>query len=121
MGKVLVIAEKPSVARDIAAVLKCGEKGDGFIGGENYIVSWAVGHLVTLCEPDDYDKSLKRWTAGSLPIIPEKMKLKAVRGSKKQLDTLKKLMNAKDTDSIISVSYTHLGGKRRKCRIRGNC
>lgn len=104
MGKVLVIAEKPSVARDIAAVLKCGEKGDGFIGGENYIVSWAVGHLVTLCEPDDYDKSLKRWTAGSLPIIPEKMKLKAVRGSKKQLDTLKKLMNAKDTDSIICAT-----------------
>lgn len=104
MGKVLVIAEKPSVARDIAAVLKCGEKGDGFIGGENYIVSWAVGHLVTLCKPDDYDKSLKRWTAGSLPIIPEKMKLKAVRGSKKQLDTLKKLMNAKDTDSIICAT-----------------
>lgn len=104
MGKVLVIAEKPSVARDIAAVLKCGEKGDGFIGGENYIVSWAVGHLVTLCEPDDYDKSLKIWTAGSLPIIPEKMKLKAVRGSKKQLDTLKKLMNAKDTDSIICAT-----------------
>ena len=104
MGKVLVIAEKPSVARDIAAVLKCGEKGDGFIGGENYIVSWAVGHLVTLCEPDDYDKSLKRWTAGSLPIIPEKMRLKAVRGSKKQLDTLKKLMNAKDTDSIICAT-----------------
>lgn len=104
MGKVLVIAEKPSVARDIAAVLKCGEKSDGFIGGENYIVSWAVGHLVTLCEPDDYDKSLKRWTAGSLPIIPEKMKLKAVRGSKKQLDTLKKLMNAKDTDSIICAT-----------------
>ena len=104
MGKVLVIAEQPSVARDIAAVLKCGEKGDGFIGGENYIVSWAVGHLVTLCEPDDYDKSLKRWTAGSLPIIPEKMKLKAVRGSKKQLDTLKKLMNAKDTDSIICAT-----------------
>ena len=104
MGKVLVIAEKPSVARDIAAVLKCGEKGDGFIGGENYIVRWAVGHLVTLCEPDDYDKSLKRWTAGSLPIIPEKMKLKAVRGSKKQLDTLKKLMNAKDTDSIICAT-----------------
>ena len=71
MGKILVIAEKPSVARDIARVLKCTVKGDGFISGENYIVSWAVGHLVTLCEPEDYDKSLKRWTAASLPIIPE--------------------------------------------------
>ena len=78
MGKVLVIAEKPSVARDIAAVLKCGEKGDGFIGGENYIVSWAVGHLVTLCEPDDYDKSLKRWTAGKNETKSRKGKQKAV-------------------------------------------
>ena len=60
MGKILVIAEKPSVARDIARVLKCSQKGDGFIGGEKYIVSWAVGHLVTLCEPEDYDKSFLR-------------------------------------------------------------
>lgn len=104
MGKILVIAEKPSVARDIARVLKCMVKGDGFISGENYIVSWAVGHLVTLCEPEDYDKSLKRWTAASLPIIPEEMKLKAIRGSKKQLDILKKLMNSKDTDSLICAT-----------------
>lgn len=104
MGKILVIAEKPSVARDIARVLKCSQKGDGFIGGEKYIVSWAVGHLVTLCEPEDYDKSLKRWTSASLPIIPEKMKLKAIRGSKKQLDILKKLMNDKETESIICAT-----------------
>lgn len=104
MGKILVIAEKPSVARDIARVLKCTDKGDGFIGGENYIVSWAVGHLVTLCEPEDYDKSLKKWSVSSLPIIPETMKLKAIRGSKKQLDILKKLMNSKETDSLICAT-----------------
>ncbi len=104
MGKILVIAEKPSVARDIARVLKCTQKGDGFLAGDNYIVSWAVGHLVTLCEPEDYDKALKRWNAASLPIIPETMKLKAIRGSKKQLDILKKLMNAKDTDSLICAT-----------------
>ena len=57
MGKILVIAEKPSVARDIAKVLKAGQKGDGCLIGEQYVVSWAVGHLVTLAEPEDYDES----------------------------------------------------------------
>lgn len=104
MGKILVIAEKPSVARDIAKVLNCAQKGDGVIYGEKYMVSWAVGHLVTLCEPEDYDKSLKRWSMDTLPIMPEKMKLKAIRGSKKQLDILKKLMNDKETDSIICAT-----------------
>ena len=104
MGKILVIAEKPSVARDIAKVLNCAQKGEGVIYGEKYMVSWAVGHLVTLCEPEDYDKSLKRWSMDTLPIMPEKMKLKAIRGSKKQLDILKKLMNDKETDSIICAT-----------------
>lgn len=104
MGKILVIAEKPSVARDIARVLKCSERGDGCLNGEKYIVSWAVGHLVTLCEPEDYDKGLKRWNAKNLPIIPQEMKLKAIRGSKKQLEILKQLMNDKDTDSLICAT-----------------
>ena len=104
MGKILVIAEKPSVARDIAGVLGCKTKGEGAIYGDEYIVSWAVGHLVTLCEPEDYDKSLKKWSAASLPIIPESMKLKAIRGSKKQLDILKKLMNGRETDGIICAT-----------------
>lgn len=104
MGKILVIAEKPSVARDIARVLKCGERKDGFLEGEKYIVSWAVGHLVTLCEPEDYDKSLKKWSTHNLPIIPHEMKLKSIRGSKKQLDILKKLMNDSDTDSLICAT-----------------
>ena len=104
MGKILVIAEKPSVARDIAKVLECRQKGEGFISGDRYMISWAVGHLVTLCEPEDYDKSLKKWSAATLPIIPEHMKLKAIRGSKKQLDILKKLMNDKETDSIICAT-----------------
>ncbi|MEA4973244.1 MAG: DNA topoisomerase III [Candidatus Metalachnospira sp.] len=104
MGKILVIAEKPSVARDIAKVLSCNERGDGYLCGENYIVSWAVGHLVTLCEPEDYDKGLKKWSVKGLPIIPREMKLKAIRGSKKQLDILKKLMNDKDTESLICAT-----------------
>ena len=58
VGKILVVAEKPSVGRDIAKVLGCKEKGDGFISGEKYIVSWSVRHLITLCDPEDYDVSL---------------------------------------------------------------
>ena len=104
MGKILVIAEKPSVARDISNVLGCNNKGEGFLENDKYIVSWAFGHLVTLCEPDEYDKALKRWSAETLPIIPESMKLKAIRGNKKQLDILKKLMNSKGTESLICAT-----------------
>ncbi|GFI61061.1 DNA topoisomerase 3 [Clostridiales bacterium] len=104
MGKILVIAEKPSVARDLARVLKCSQRGVGFISGDKYIVSWAVGHLVTLSEPEDYDKAYKRWSEASLPIIPEKMKLKAIKSSKKQLSILKVLMNDKDTESLICAT-----------------
>jgi len=104
MSKILVIAEKPSVARDIARVLKCVERGDGYLIGEKFIVSWAVGHLVTLCEPEDYDRGLKKWSSASLPIIPQEMKLKAIKGSKKQLEILKKLMNDKDTESLICAT-----------------
>ena len=81
MGKILVVAEKPSVGRDIAKVLGCKEKGDGFISGEKYIVSWAVGHLITLCDPEDYDVSLKKWRFETLHILPEKIKTKAIKNT----------------------------------------
>jgi len=102
--KTLVIAEKPSVGRDIARVLKCGQKGDGFLYGGNYIVSWAIGHLATLKEPEDYDPGLKRWRFESLPILPDKMGLKALPKTSKQLNLLKKLMNANDTTAIICAT-----------------
>ena len=101
MGKILVVAEKPSVGRDIAKVLGCKTKGDGFLEGEKYIVSWAVGHLITLCDPEDYDKTLKKWSFDTLPIVPDKIKTKAIRQTYSQLKVLKQLMNDKNTDSII--------------------
>ncbi len=104
MSKVLIIAEKPSVARDIGKVLNCTKKGDGFIHGENYIISWAVGHLVTLCEPEDYDKKYSKWTKNTLPIIPDKMQLKAVTNTRKQLVVLHKLLGDKEVDSIICAT-----------------
>ena len=104
MGKILVIAEKPSVAADIGRVLGCRQKGEGFIESEKYIVSWAVGHLVTLWDPEDYNTSLKKWSADTLPIMPKDMGLKAIKGTSKQLSVLKKLMNAKTTDYIICAT-----------------
>ncbi|MCD7778103.1 MAG: DNA topoisomerase 3, partial [Clostridiales bacterium] len=102
--KSLVIAEKPSVGRDIAKVLGANGKGDGFLFNDNYIVSWAFGHLVELYDPEDYDESLKKWRRDSLPIIPAEIKLKASKDGKKQLNTLKKLMNDKEVDRLICAT-----------------
>jgi len=104
LGKTLIIAEKPSVGRDIAKVLKCKSKGDGYLYSDEYIISWAVGHLVSLADPQDYDPSLKKWSLGSLPIIPSSFQLKPIQSSKKQLDVLKKLMSLKEVDSLICAT-----------------
>ena len=104
MGKILVVAEKPSVGRDIARVLGCKTKGDGFLSGEKYIVSWAVGHLITLADPEDYDAALKKWRFETLPIIPQKIKTKSIKQTYSQLKILKELMNDKETDSIVCAT-----------------
>lgn len=104
MGKILVIAEKPSVARDIAKVLKANQKGDGCLIGEKYVVSWAVGHLVTLAEPEEYDPKYKKWNFSTLPILPEEMKLKAIAQTRSQLKVLHKWMHSKEIDSLICAT-----------------
>jgi len=104
VGKVLVIAEKPSVGREIARVLNCTRKGDGYIDSDDYIVSWAIGHLVTLFEPEDYDEKYKKWRMDTLPVIPEDIKLKGIANTKKQLVLLKKLMNSAEVDSLVCAT-----------------
>ncbi|MFL5858209.1 MAG: DNA topoisomerase III, partial [Solirubrobacteraceae bacterium] len=87
MGKTLVIAEKPSVGRDLARVLPGAfAKHDGYLEAPQYVVSWAVGHLVQLAEPDEYDPKYKKWRMADLPIVPERFKL-VIRDerSKKQM------------------------------------
>ncbi|GHU53259.1 DNA topoisomerase [Clostridia bacterium] len=101
---ILIVAEKPSVGRDIARVLGVSKKGDGFLQSEKYIVSWAIGHLVTLFEPDDYDPDLKRWTLGSLPIIPEEIKIKGIKETKDQLIKLKNLMHLNEVEEIVCAT-----------------
>ncbi len=104
MGRILVVAEKPSVARDIGRVVGCKNKNEGYIESDKYIVSWALGHLITLCEPEDYDIAYKKWSMETLPVMPEEMKLKAVKKTAKQLAVLKKLMNSKEVDFIICAT-----------------
>lgn len=104
MGRILVVAEKPSVARDIAKTLGAGQKGDGCLLGEKYVVSWAIGHLVTLAEPEEYGEKFKKWSFSSLPIIPEEMELKAIKNTRSQLKILHKWMNDKEISSIICAT-----------------
>ena len=102
--KTLVIAEKPSVGRDIARVLKCNQKGDGFLYSDEYVISWAIGHLATLKEPEDYDPALKKWRMKDLPILPLEMGLKALPKTSKQLNLLKKMLTSKEISQIICAT-----------------
>lgn len=104
MGKQLIIAEKPSVARDIGSVLHCSQKGDGYIEGSEYVITWAIGHLITLCEPEDYDEKLKKWQYQSLPILPSEIKIKPYAKTVKQLKIIQNLMNRKDVDALICAT-----------------
>ncbi|HEX5248505.1 MAG TPA: DNA topoisomerase 3 [Gaiellales bacterium] len=103
MGKTLIIAEKPSVGQDYARALGGGfQKHEGYLESEDRIVSWAIGHLVELAEPEDYDESLKRWSIKTLPVLPETFKLRPDARGKKQLDILKRLMKREDVDEIVN-------------------
>ena len=101
---VLVLAEKPSVARDLARVLCAGERGDGFLSGNGYIVTWAVGHLVTLKEPDEIDPRYKKWRREDLPIIPAHMETKVIPQTKKQFAIVKRLLLSADTDEVVCAT-----------------
>lgn len=99
--KSLVLAEKPSVAREIARVLGCQSKSKGFAEGPKYIVTWALGHLVTLSEPHDYDEKYKQWRLEDLPMLPDKMKLKTIKQTSHQYKVVKDLMNRGDVSEVI--------------------
>lgn len=102
--KKLIVAEKPSVARDIARVLGVKGRADGYIDGENYAVTWALGHLVALCEPDELDEKYAKWRWEHLPIVPESIPLKVLPKTRAQFSVIKKLMNSKEISSIICAT-----------------
>lgn len=104
MGKSLIITEKPSVAREFAAALKENmKKSNGYMESENYIITWCVGHLVTMCYPESYDSNLKKWSLDTIPFIPEEYKYDIIPNVKDQFDIIKKLFNRPDIDVIYNA------------------
>ena len=126
----LVIAEKPSVAMSLAAVLGANEKKDGYMEGGGYLVSWCVGHLLELAQPEAYGERYARWRYGDLPILPETWKYEVPKDKKKQLDLLCRLMKDKRVDSVVCATdagregelifrlvYEHAGCKKPMERL----
>ncbi|MEN6326488.1 MAG: DNA topoisomerase III, partial [Syntrophomonas sp.] len=99
--KSLVLAEKPSVGKELARVLNCNSKNKGYMEGPQYVVTWALGHLVTLAEPDDYDQKLKQWRMEDLPMLPDNMKLKVIRQTSHQYQVVRGLMQRNDIKDLV--------------------
>ena len=126
----LVIAEKPSVAMSLAAVLGANEKKDGYMEGGGYLVSWCVGHLLELAQPEAYGEQYAKWRYGDLPILPEEWKYEVPKDKKKQLDLLCRLMKDKRVESVVCATdagregelifrlvYEHAGCKKPMERL----
>ena len=111
----LVLAEKPSVAQSIAKVLGATKREDGYLEGNGYVVSWCVGHLVELSQPEAYDEKYAKWRYDDLPILPEHWQYAS---TKKQFGILKKLMQRKDVESLICATDAGRQAKRPKTNKR---
>ncbi|HBB28837.1 MAG TPA: DNA topoisomerase III, partial [Clostridiales bacterium] len=101
MAKTLVLAEKPSVGRDLAKVLKCNQNKGSYIEDNNYVVTWALVHLVGLQDPEDYDDKYKQWSMETLPMLPEPMKLTILKKTAKQYHEVKKQLFRDDINEIV--------------------
>lgn len=101
--RTLVISEKPSVAISISKVLGATKKKDGYYEGNGYIVSWCIGHLIQMANPERYDEKYAKWNIKDLPIIPKEYKYETAKSTKKQFNILKKLMNDKDVEFVINA------------------
>ena len=99
--KSLVIAEKPSVGRDIARVLQCKQGGNGFLEGKDYVATWALGHLIELSDPESYGNQWKEWKLETLPMLPEKLEIQVIKKTGRQYQTVKAQMYRKDIGEII--------------------
>lgn len=101
MSKIVVLAEKPSVGRDLARVLNCNTKGNGYLEGPKYIVTWALGHLVTLSDPEAYDEKYKAWRLDDLPMLPKELKLVVIKQTGKQFHAVKEQLTRKDVSEVV--------------------
>lgn len=121
--KTLVIAEKPSVGRDIAGVLQCTRSNQGALEGENYIVTWALGHLVTLADPEGYDPKYKAWNAEDLPMMPQHFKLVVIKQTHRQFQIVKNHLLRKDVGTVVIATDAGREGElvaRWILKIAGN-
>ena len=100
----LVLAEKPSVAQSIAKVLGATKRGNGYLEGNGYIVSWCIGHLVELAQPESYDERYSKWRKEDLPILPDNWKYQISAETKKQFLILKQLMERPDVESLVCAT-----------------
>ncbi|MGX8706261.1 MAG: DNA topoisomerase, partial [bacterium] len=104
MGKKLIVAEKPSVARDIARVLGAKGKGEGCMFNEQYVITWAIGHLVSLAEPGETNPEWVKWNMSQLPMLPESIPLKILPGTREQFAIIKSWMHSPDIASLICAT-----------------
>ena len=123
MAKSLVLAEKPSVAREIARVLGCRQNGEGHMAGDRYIVTWALGHLVTLADPESYDKAYEKWSLETLPMLPSKMQLVVIKETAKQYNVVKNLLNRAEVSEVIIATDSGREGElvARWILIKAGC
>lgn len=112
MSKIVVLAEKPSVGRDLAKVLGCKNQGNGYIEGGKYIVTWALGHLVTLADPEIYNQKYATWNLEDLPMLPSELKLVVIKQTGKQFNTVKSLLLRKDVSEVVIATDAGRGAKR---------
>ncbi len=101
MKKKAVLAEKPSVARDLARVLGANQKGNGYFEGKDYVVTWALGHLVTHADPEHYGEQYKTWKLEELPMLPKRLDLVVIKQTSKQFHAVKKVLNRQDVSEIV--------------------
>ena len=104
MSKKLIVAEKPSVARDIARVLGVKGQGEGCLVGEEYVVTWAIGHLVSLCEPGETDERWVKWSMADLPMLPERIPLKVLPNTRAQFSVVRGWMLNREISSLICAT-----------------
>jgi DNA topoisomerase-3 len=101
---IIVVAEKPSVARDIARVLGATRKQQGYLEGNGYQVTWAIGHLVTLAEPAEINAEWKKWRRELLPMLPSKWPLVVIEKTKDQFQTVKKLLTGREVEHVVCAT-----------------
>ncbi|MFV0422865.1 DNA topoisomerase [Oleidesulfovibrio sp.] len=124
MSKILIIAEKPSVAREIAPLVGAGSRRDGFLEGAEYIVSWAVGHLVNIAEPEEQDPAWGgRWALEQLPMIPQKFKLTVLNEARKQFEVVRRLMHREDVGEVVNATDAGREGELifRRIQLHAEC